>query len=180
MNVREGEFSGVLGMATGRYLASFWGACFLHRHGIVRFTSRNGVTSYTMWIFTKTAVCALCLTRTGFLSLPPHPGWGATSFCAVVNVGAHSWLVKWPKTTFIQKNCKGVLSLISVSRIRLNDIYSSTGIVSPIPCSKRFRQSCVLRIISGGFSHTYRASWYYQSLFVYQLMHNLIVLKTIL
>ena len=28
--------------------------------------------------------------------------------------------------------------------------------------------------------HTYRASLYYQSLFFYQLMHNLIVLKTIL
>jgi hypothetical protein len=29
------------------------------------------------------------------------------------------------------------------------------------------------------FSHSYRASWYYQSFFIHQLMHKWIVLKTI-
>jgi len=119
-----------------------------HHHGIVRFASRNSVTTWRLWIIIKIAVWALCLTRKGFLSLPPHPGWGATSFCAVVNVGAHSWLMKWPKVTFIQKNGKGLWGFISVSCVHLSDIYLNMWAVLPIPCSKCTRQYDMIYVLT--------------------------------
>ena len=74
----------------------------------------------------------------------------------------------------------------------LNNICSqeTTGVVFSLHMLQlhlRMHYSCKLRVgenLHCGFpflfSHTYRASWYYQIFFIRQLMHKWIVLKTIL